>query len=193
MDQAAYDLPTRPRRKRRLMIAILLGSAIAMLGAATMSLAVFTDQDTNTGSWSTGTVVLNVTPAVVFSVPAAMPGDTGNQTVTVENNGTGDLRYAMTTSAGNADGKGLAAQLRLRIDEGACGAVTGNLYDGALNVAKLGNPAQGPQTGDRNVSALGSDTLCFTWTFPKSSGDAFQNAKTTATFTFDAEQTANNP
>jgi len=28
---------------------------------------------------------------------------------------------------------------------------------------------------------------------PLSTGDAFQNASTTATFTFDAEQTANNP
>ncbi len=192
MDQAAYDLPARPRRKRRLMIAILLGSSIAMLGAATMSLAVFTDQDTSTGTWTTGTIVLGLTPTTTFNASGIMPGDTGSQTVTVENNGTGDLRYAMTTSAGNADGKGLASQLTLSIDEGDCTSPGTNLYSGPLGTANFGSSLAGADPGDRDVLAGNSDALCFSWTFPKSSGDAFQNAKTTATFTFDAEQTKNN-
>ncbi len=192
MVQAAYDLPSRPRRKRRLMLVALIGSSLAMLGAASMSLAVFTDQDTNSGTWTTGTIVLNASPSTVFSVPAAMPGDSATQTVNVKNNGTGDLRYAMTTSADNADGKGLASQLTLSIDAGACGSTTGNLYSGSLGGAEFGDPATGADSGDRDLAAGDTDQLCFSWAFPSGSDNGFQNASTTATFTFDAEQTQNN-
>jgi hypothetical protein len=38
-----------------------------------------------------------------------------------------------------------------------------------------------------------SETLCFRVNLPLATGNGFQSATTTATFTFDAEQTANNP
>jgi spore coat-associated protein N len=193
MDQAAYELPTQPRRKRRLMIAILLGSAIAMLGAATMSLAVFTDQNSNSGSWSTGTIVLGLNPAsTVFTESGIMPGASGSQTVTVSNTGTGDLRYAMSTSATNPDSKGLRSKLTLSIDEGACPSSGTNVYSGTLAGAAFGSAAQGVDTGDRDLAAGTSEDLCFSWSFPLGSGNGYQNASTTATFTFDAEQTKNN-
>ena len=194
MDQSVTDPSARRRTKRRrALFAILLGASFATLGAGAMSLAIFTDSDASNGSWTSGTIILNVTPATSFNVTNILPGDSGNQTINVANTGTGALRYAMTTSADNTDGKGLAAQMNLTIRAGTCAAPGATLYSGALGSAALGNPAQGDQGADRNVASGGSDALCFGWSFPLGSGNGFQNAATTATFTFDAEQTANNP
>jgi hypothetical protein len=192
---ATNDLADTRRRnkRRRALLAILLASSVATLGAGAMSLAVFTDSEASTGSWSAGTIILGVTPATSFTANGIMPGDSGSQTITVANTGTGDMRYALSTSATNSDSKGLAGQIALTVKAGACPGAGANLYSGALGSAALGSNATGAQPGDRALAAGGSDLLCFAWSFPKASGDAFQAAATTATFTFDAEQTANNP
>src|SRR5262245_33865002 len=86
-DQAA----TRRTKRRRALLAILLSSSLATLGAGAMSLAVFTDSDATGGSWSAGTIVLGVGPSPVFTASNIFPGDSGSQTVTVSNSGTGQL------------------------------------------------------------------------------------------------------
>ena len=183
----------RAAKGRRAMLAIVLGSSLAMLGAGAMSLAVFTDSAGTDSAWTTGTIILGVSPTTVFSPGVVMPGDFGEATVTVANTGTGALRYAMSSSADNTDGKGLRSQLALTIEAGACGSTTGTLYSGTLQGALFGSNAQGPQAGDRPVAAGASDLLCFAWDLPLvTTGNAFQDATTTATFTFDAEQTKNN-
>ncbi len=179
-------------KRRRALFAVLLGSSLLTLGAAAMSLAVFTDSKASTGSWSTGTVILGVSPTVAFSPSGIMPNSSGSQTITVSNTGTGALRYAMSAATTNADGKGLAGQLNLTVQSGTCASPGATLYSGALSGALFGNKAQGADTGDRSVAAGASDTLCFAWNLPIGTGNAFQGAATTATFTFDAEQTANN-
>jgi hypothetical protein len=195
MDTYALDDQATKRRgkRRRALLAILLASSLATLGAGAMSLAVFTDSKASTGSWSSGSVTLGVAPATSFTATNIMPGDSGSQTITVSNSGTGALRYALSTSATNADTKGLAAQITLTVKAGACPGAGANLYSGALGSAAIGSNAQGPQAGDRALAAASSEQLCFAWSFPLASGNAFQTAATTATFTFDAEQTANNP
>jgi hypothetical protein len=193
MDPLAHALTTtRRRNRRRLLVALLMASSLATVGAGAMSLAVFTDSKASAGAWSSGTVVLGVSPSTTFSATGIMPGDTGSQTVAVSNTGTGQLRYALTSGTTNTDGKGLAAQVQLVISAGACGSTTGTLYSGTLAASALGNPAQGADTGDRTVNAAATDNLCFAWTFPLASGNAYQGAATSATFTFAAEQTANN-
>jgi hypothetical protein len=184
---------TRRTKRRQAMLAILLASSLATLGAGAMTLAQFTDSDTSTGSWTSGTIILGVSPATAFTATNILPGDTGNQTIVVSNTGTGAARYALSTSATNADTKGLAAQMTLLIQAGTCASPGATLYTGALGSAALGSSASGAQAGDRTVAAAASDSLCFTWTFPLASGNAFQDAATTATFTFASEQTANNP
>ena len=69
---------------------------------------------------------------------------------------------------------------------------TGDLGS-TTGVNVIGNPAQGAQTGDRTLNAGASETLCFNVSLPLSTGNAYQALSTTATFAFDAEQTANNP
>ena len=57
----------------------------------------------------------------------------------------------------------------------------------------FGNPAQGAQAGDRALAAAANEQLCFVASLPLSTDNTFQGATTTVSFTFDAEQTKNNP
>lgn len=171
--------------------------------------AIFTDTDTRgSNTLSTGTVDISTgatTAIVSFSNMA--PGDTtGPQTVTVTNNGSLELRYAITSTATNADAKNLAGELDLTVwaessevggTVGTCETATAPLYNAlALGTTTgtnvVGDPTQGAQTGDRTLSAAASEKLCFKVDLPSTTGNAFQGASTTATFDFKAEQTANN-
>lgn len=188
------------RRRRRGLIALLLAFSLATVGAGLFSLAVFTDSDTVAGTWTAGTVAIDATTpgTEIWEVDSVMPGDSGSQTVNVENTGTAELRYSMTTSATNADDKGLRDQLQLTVKEGTCpstGASTGTevVAAGPLGSAAFGNPSETNGTGDRTVAAGDNEDLCFEWSLPLDTGNSYQGASTTATFTFGAEQTANNP
>jgi hypothetical protein len=182
----------RRRKRRRVLLAILLSSSLATLGAGVMSLAVFTDSDATGGSWSAGTIILGVSPAPVFTALNIFPGDSGSQTVTLANTGSGQLRYAMTTATTDS-GAGLNSKLQLLVRSGTCAAPGGTLYSGNLNAAAIGNPAQGDQGADPTVNAGTSASLCFTWSLDlNTTGNGYQGASATATFTFASEQTANN-
>ena len=189
----ANTAPTHghPRRQRRM--ATLLGLALlsGSLGAGALSLALFTDSQAVTGNaFATGTIDISTTPATaLFSVSAMMPGDTSSQPIVVNNAGSGALRYAISTAI--VSGPTLAAQLQLDIYAGA--TCTGTpLYTGALGTAALGSNAQGAQAGDRALAGGANESLCFKATLPLATGNTFQNTTTNVTFTFDAEQTANN-
>ncbi len=186
------SLERRDRRRRRALLVLLLSLSLGTVGAGALSLAVFTDSDSSGGTFTAGTVDLATSPSTLFTVANVMPGDSGSAALTVANNGSGALRYAMSSSSTNADGKALRDQLTLTVKTGAC-AGSSTLYTGALNGAGFGDPAQGAQAGDRALAAAASEQLCFAWAFPLASGNGYQAAATTATFTFNAEQTANNP
>jgi predicted ribosomally synthesized peptide with SipW-like signal peptide len=190
----------RGHRRRRL--AVLLGAVVAVgalaVGGATTSLALFTDSQSVSGNaFSTGTISLGLSPATALLTSGAlMPGDTVNGSLLVSNAGTAQLRYAMSSSSTNTDGKGLAAQMTLVVKTlgTSCAAFDGTtVYTGALSAAAFGSNAAGSQAGDRTLNGASSETLCFRASLPLASGNAYQGAGTTATFTFDAEQTANNP
>jgi hypothetical protein len=94
-------------------------------------------------------------------------------------------------------GPALAGQLELTVRTlgTSCAAFDGTtvVTTGALSGAAIGSNAQGSQAGDRTLAGGASETLCFRATLPTSTDDTFQNTSTRVTFTFDAEQTANNP
>jgi hypothetical protein len=76
----------------------------------------------------------------------------------------------------------------------SCAAFDGTtIYTGALSAAAFGSNVAGAQAGDRTLAGAASETLCFRASLALASGNAFQGATTTTTFTFDSEQTANNP
>jgi hypothetical protein len=175
--------------------------AMASIGTTVYTFALFTASAANgSNTFTTGTIDIATSPASAFLTAAnMMPGDVANGTLTVQNNGTGTLRYAMTTAATNADSKGLRDQLGLVVktkdtNTAGCGNFNGTqLYSGTLAAAFVGDPATGDQGSDRTLAGAASEVICFRATLPLSTGNAFQGAATTATFTFSAEQTANNP
>ena len=196
MDHQVIDTGIERRRRRRRGIVALLG-ALSMLtiGAGSLSLAQFTDTTSVTWNFTAGTIDITTNPAVAFAaINPMMPGDVNNQKLVVTNSGTGDLRYSITVAATNALGSAL--QLAIRVDDGSnCATFTGTsvLATTTLNGAAVGNPAQGANAGDRNLAAGANEALCFRVSLPLSTGNGLQGATSVATFTFDAEQTANNP
>jgi hypothetical protein len=205
--RATLDAARRRRRRTRRVLGLFLLFLLLIpsVGATYLTLALFTDQETVTADFTTGTIDLDGTKidALVLTTSALMPGDTVTDDVVVENDGTAQLRYAMTTSSTNADSKALRDALTLTIKtidvtapatpcDNFDGAST--LYNGVLgaSTAKFGNPASGSDSGDRTLDAGANETLCFRISLPSGTGNSYQGATTTTTFTFDAEQTSNN-
>jgi hypothetical protein len=204
-------VPNRTRRRRRRMVAMLLVALTAgTIGAASFSLAIFTSTATvGANAFTTGTIILGVAPAsAIFTSANMMPGDAvpagvPGQAVTVSNTGTGALRYAISGLSTDADGKHLNTQLLIIVRQpdgnagSSCTLMTGNsLFNAVVPTAGLnmvGDPTQGNQAGDRTLAAGTSETLCFKASLPIGTGNAYQAATSTYTFTFQAEQTANNP
>jgi hypothetical protein len=196
MDHQITDRQIERRRKRRRGIVALLGAiSILSVGAGSISLAQFTDTDSSTWAFATGTIDVNSNPAVLTAVSNMMPGGQSTQALTISNDGSGDLRYAMSVVATNPLGSALELTIKTQDGGGGCAAFTGTsvLATTALNGAALGSATQGAQAGDRTLAAGASDVLCFRVSLPLSTGNGLQGATSAATFTFDAEQTANNP
>lgn len=190
---------------RKLYIALLVVGVLAGAPWA-VTHAIWTDSaDVGANTFSTGSVDIATTPTtalVTFSDMA--PSDSVTDDLVVSNDGTLELRYAISSAATNVDAKGLRDQLTLTIKTidvttpgTPCDDFDGTeLYTGDLDGttgALVGDSAQGADTGDRTLAASGSETLCFRVSLPSGTDNTFQSAATTATFTFDAEQTSSNP
>lgn len=179
--------------------------------AVTATGAIFTDSATvGSNLFTTGTVDLSTsvtTDLVGFTTPKMLPGDSIVDAVTVSNAGSAELRYAIRSSTTE---NVLAAQIDLTVwaeaaEPDTAGANTtcdtvapttvlyapGDLGN-TTAVNLVGNGTQGAQSGDRTLAATVNEVLCFKAALPSSTGNTFQNLSSTATFTFEAEQTANN-
>jgi hypothetical protein len=200
------------RARRRVLASAdgrIVASALLVLVLAVAwtqdALATFTtSRSPGAPTFTSGTVTLTTSPtSALVTYTNMQPGDSVTNSITVTNSGNSQLRYAISASATNADGKGLKDQLVLTIKTVdvstpgvPCDDFDGTqLYTGDLDstAGKLvGDNTQGSQAGDRTLNSSASEILCFRATLPLSTSTAFQGASTTATFTFDAEQTANN-
>jgi spore coat-associated protein N len=184
---------SRPGRSR---IYAIGAAAVAVLtiSVSMFSIAVFTDDDSVDADFTTGDIslVAGSNPASV-AVTDMMPGDDSRFEITVTNDGSGDLRYAMEATA---DGDLADAPLKLTVRTGECAdwsTGTGVVAEADLVGAGFGDEAQGQDSGDRPLAATASETFCFQVGLPLATGNDYQDASATATFTFYAEQTANNP
>ena len=198
-------MDTMNTRGRRRLAGLAIGLGLLGTFSAAMSLAVFTDQETVDGTFSTGSIVLDAAEvdALSLSVAALMPGDAVTDDVVVENDGTAQLRYAISTATTDPDGKALRNALNVTIRTAdvaspgtPCNDFDGTvLYDGVMGAATaaVGSPATGADAGDRTLAGLSNETLCFRVSLPLATGNAYAAASAVTTFTFDAEQTANNP
>jgi spore coat-associated protein N len=195
----------QPRRRRKLLALLMAASAMVSLSAGQWSLALFTDQETVTGTFTSGSVILDAVKidALALTTSGMVPGDSVTDDVVVENDGTVELRYSLATSSTDADAKGLRDVLTLTVktvDVDAtlpCDAFDGTsvLPATALGAsgAGFGDVTAGDDPDDRTLAAGTNETLCFRVTLPDVTGNAYQAATTTTTFTFDAEQTSSNP
>ena len=190
---------------RKFYIALLVVGVLAGAPWAVTS-AIWTDSaDIDANTFSTGSVDIATTPATALVTFSGMaPTDSVTEDLVVSNDGALELRYAISSSATNADGKALKDQLTLTIKTvdattpgTPCDDFDGTqLYTGDLDGstgALVGDSAQGADTGDRTLAAGADETLCFRVSLPSDTGNSYQSAATTATFTFDAEQTSSNP
>jgi predicted ribosomally synthesized peptide with SipW-like signal peptide len=199
---------TSDRRSRTHARSAKVLASVALLAVAgatftVASLALFSDQETAAGNaFSTGTIDLVATPAsAVVTASDMAPGDQVTSVLDVANSGTLEFRYS-ASSVTTEDV--LASELVLTIKEGVTTCDDANwaadgttVYSGELGdtggIPLFGDPTQGAQAGDRVVAAGANEVLCVNVTFPLSATNASQGTSSTATFTFDAEQTANNP
>lgn len=193
--------------KTRLMALGLTSLVVLIVSAGAVSLALFIDQETVPGTFSSGTIVLDDVKidGLTLTTSNMMPGASVTDDVVVENDGSSQLRYAVSaasTSVAGPSGGVLNTVLLLTVKSGVTTCTTaGFATDGTVVRASIalgattvviGDPAQGAQTGDRNLAAAASETLCFQVSLPIGTGNTYQGATTTTTFTFDAEQTQNN-
>jgi hypothetical protein len=184
------------------MIALLAGALITSV-LVTSTGAFFTDaQNAGANIFSTGTLDISTAPAsAIVSFSSMVPGDTVTAPVTVANDGSMQLRYAVrSTTTENL----LAAQLDLTIKTGVttCNnggfAADGTVIYGAGDAGNtgglelVGDPTQGMQAGDRVLDAANDEVLCVQVSLPTATGNTYQGLTTTATLEFLAEQTANN-
>ena len=199
----------RTRRRRRAgIVGSLAATALASGLLATVPgnvNALFTDsEDVGANEFATGTLDLSTAPTTAaISYQDMVPGDTTTQPVSVTNDGSTPLRYAVrSTTTENA----LAGQLDLTVKVGVA-SCTGTtefnasgtvLYGpGVLGTTSteplVGSSATGSDPGDRTLAPGASETLCLHVALPTASSNTYQGLATTATFQFVAEQTANNP
>jgi predicted ribosomally synthesized peptide with SipW-like signal peptide len=188
-------------------------SSVALVALATgtmVSMALFTDTETDDNTFTTGTIVLDATKiaALNLTTSALMPGDAIRSPVSVENDGTAQLRYAVSQTSTNADTKDLRDSLLLVIrtedtgggafgtDGDYCDDANGTVVRASAAIGASGNlvgdPAQGSNSGDRTLNSGASEVLCFYVSLDIAAPNTSQGASTTTTFTFAAEQTANN-
>jgi spore coat-associated protein N len=193
--------------RRRILLTLVGAVAVASMAGGAFSLAVFTDTETVDATFTSGTIVLDATKidALNLSLGANwMPGDSVTGSVDVENDGTNQLRYSLntsTTDGSSPNGAALYTALTVSVrgvdvDTVGCGSFDGTVFQatevlGASNVM-FGDPSPTVGTGDRTVNAGATDVLCIRVSLPAATDETFQGATSVATFTFNAEQTANN-
>lgn len=190
----------------RLVLTGLIFVTAIGAGVTSVTGALFTDSDAVGGNtFSTGTVLLDASPTTaVVALSAMAPGDVDNGQMAVTNNGSLELRYAVTSTTTENT---LAAQLDLTIwaetaeavVDGTCAAsAPGTVLYGPASLGStagvdvIGDPSAGGQAGDRVLAASAAEVMCFRAELPLASDNTFQGLTSTATLAFASEQTSNN-
>jgi len=206
MTAPALPAPSQTRaRTRPVLLLAVLALAITSIGSGVFSLALFTSSATvDANTFTTGTITITTSPTTAaLTAGNLMPGDTVTAPIQINNAGSAQLRYSVTAATTDPDLKALRTQLTVAVKSGvttctnagwtASGtSVSPATVLGTTTLNVVGDPTTGSQSGDRVLAAGGSETLCFQVSLPGATGNAYQNATATTTFTFAAEQTANN-
>jgi spore coat-associated protein N len=194
----------RARTGRVLLAALLLVAGYAARDGVLAARALFdVAKPVGSNSFGAGTVDIATSPTTALLTLTAMgPGDTLTAPITVTNNGSLQLRYAITSTTTE---NSLAGQLDLYIKSGVTtcttagfGASGSTLYNDTSHLGSttgvnvVGDPNQGSQAGDRTLNAGANETLCLQVSMPATIPNSYHSITGTVTLTFQAEQTTNN-
>ncbi|WP_372727499.1 TasA family protein [Nocardioides sp.] len=186
--------PAAPRRERlrspRLRALLGLG-LVAVLGT-TGTYAAWTDNAVVSGtSISSGTIDLRVdnqdsVPAyTTLNLATMVPGNSTAGQLTIKNNGTAPLKYTATTTAGNADGKGLGAALVVKVSSGTVQGISPAATCSGSALAGTESTLGGNLvTTGRLLQPGATETLCIQLTLPLAAATSLQGATTNVTLTF---------
>lgn len=188
---------------RRVILTIAI-VAVTISTLTTASLALFTDTEQISGNvFGTGTVDITSEPATaIMSAPQMVPDVPIVAPLEITNSGSLTLRYAaVSTTTENSFSSML--EMTVKVDVVDCSAagfessgdvVYGPGVLGRTDGANLfGSAAEGSDPGDRTLTPGAGEELCFSVVLPAELNDAAQGSSTVANFSFDAEQTLNNP
>ena len=184
----------------------MFGLLLALVGAAAAS----ADSDTRPSagdlspSGEAGGVAVGDRQTFNIPIGGLTPGDTARGSHTVANSSRQSLRYAVSSTSANDDGKAVRDVLLVTIktadlDSGSaasCDRFDGpTLYDGPLgaDTAGFGDGRMGNQSGDRLLAPGQRETLCIEINMSLDTGNEYQGATTSTTWTIVAEQAAGNP
>jgi spore coat-associated protein N len=164
-----------------------------------LSAARMTDTaSTTAASVATGSVSLALSNGASASswtgAVSLKPGDTVYKRITVTNDGTSRLRYAVTATSSSALSAKLVMNVAVITASSACTSTTyaaGTVVSGTdlpfgatTALAVVGDPATGAQSGDRVLAASAADNLCLRLALPTGTGMGYAGRGTTATTTF---------
>lgn len=189
----------------RLVVGAAAVAAIAGFGLNSLaSSALFTDQQsTGAATLSTGTIAITLGGDYTTAFPTSgmMPGDSKYGTITVLNGGN-ESRLSAAATWGTANALSAATEITMveiaSTDTCDAAAVSGGT---ALNastttagttLAMFGDSATGQDAGDQTLAASDTKYYCVQLALPSATGNSVKSLTTDLSFTFDAEQTANN-
>jgi hypothetical protein len=197
---------TTKQTRIRLRIAILLGFLLVLAGAASVAAVSLSLPGVGRASHTGEAGGIAIGERRDISVPAGPlePGATVRSGHDVVNLDHRTLRYALTSTSTNADGKGVRDVIHVTIrtaDRGSsagadCDRFDGSiLYDGPLGAdsAGFGDVEMGAHAGDRLLAPGQHETLCFETGMRLDAGNEYQAASTATTWSIVAEQEAGNP
>ena len=204
-DLTAFTTPMETRRVRRhkktsffLAFALLLvgGAAAASAAPNLFPAAGQTGPNGARGVEGGDRVTLNI------PIGGLAPGAATRGRHIVENTTGQSLRYTLTSSSVDRDGKGLRDIVWVTIKASdpsspgaSCDSFDGaTVYAGPLGAtsAGFGDPRIGGHTGDRLLSPGQRETLCFEIEMPLDAGNEFQGATTASVWTIATEQVDGN-
>jgi hypothetical protein len=182
----------------RLLLTVLLylGTLGGSAGHETQAHFTTVTQSTSNG-FSAGTLHIgkSLASGTTLTMGNLLAGDSFDAQLDIANSGSLDLIYALTTTWTGSDDLANAVQLTIRIKTPAVAcsdhvlSVGTTLYSGNLAAAAIGNPAHGPDLGDRALAASTTESLCFAIVLPTSAPASLSNTNVAPTFVFSAEQT----
>lgn len=194
----------RPTRRTGVRLALLTAAGAAVTtgllhDGALLSAARMTDRGTTTAaSVGTGSVSLalsNGATATSWTGAVSLkPGDTAYKRITVTNDGTSRLRYAVTATSTSALAARLVMNIAVIASGSSCSSTTFNAgtavsgvdlaFGSSSGLKVVGDPATGSQSGDRVLAASAADNLCLRLELPTGTGLGYAGRGSSATTTF---------